>query len=78
MIYQRFGLNDLTEDEMNRIKAVDDALLYHEFVESMGEPPVQAEPPDVMVKHDFSQRDIASVKEEFLYTFRNLAEIEKG
>jgi hypothetical protein len=57
---------------------VDDALLYHEFVESMGEPPVQAEPPDVMVKHDFSQRDIASVKEEFLYTFRNLAEIEKG
>jgi hypothetical protein len=74
MIYQRFGLEDLTEEEMGYIKIIDDTLLYHEFVESMGEPPVAAEPPYVALKHDFSQRVISSVEREFLETFRKLTE----
>lgn len=78
MIYQRFGLSDLTEEEMGYIKDVDDTLLYHEFVESMGEPPVVTDPPHVMLKHDFSQREIASVEKEFLYTFRSLTKDKKG
>jgi len=76
MIYRRFGLSDLTEEELSKIKDVDDTLLYYEFVESMGEPPVQTEPPKIMMKHDFSQREITSVEKEFLYTFRNLTEGE--
>lgn len=78
MIYQRFGLSDLTEEEQKYIKDVDDALLYHEFMESMGEPPVQAAPPQIMMKHDFSQREISSVEKEFLYIFRNLTGEKKG
>lgn len=74
MIYRRFGLSDLSEEELKLIKDVDDTLLYHEFVESMGEPPIPAEPPHIMLKHDFSQREFASVEKEFLYTFRSLTE----
>lgn len=74
MIYRRFGLSDLSEEELKLIKDVDDTLLYHEFVESMGEPPIPAEPPHIMLKHHFSQRKFASVEKEFLYTFRSLTE----
>ena len=73
MIYQRFGLQNLTEEERELIKDVDDTLLYHEFVESMGEPPVKTDPPDVKLKHDFSQRDILSVEKEFLCFFKDLS-----
>ncbi|MBP7176272.1 MAG: hypothetical protein KBA53_08685 [Thermoclostridium sp.] len=72
MIFKRFGLSNLTEEELGYIKDVDDTLLYHEFMESMGEAPVQADPPHIMIKHDFSQREIASVEKEFLHTFGNL------
>lgn len=74
MIYRRFGLSDLSEEEQNLIRNVDDTLLYYEFVESMGEPPLPVKPPRIMLKHDFTQREITSVEREFLYTFRSLTE----
>ena len=31
MIYARFGLGDLSEDELQEMDEIDDVLLYYEF-----------------------------------------------
>lgn len=77
MIYERFGLGDITDEEQQFVKVIDDSLLYHEFVESMGEPPIEAPQPPIMMKHDFCQREMSSVENEFLVSFRKLMEINR-
>ncbi|NDL67243.1 phosphohydrolase [Anaerotalea alkaliphila] len=68
-VYRRFGIGDLTEEELGRIREIDDALLYHEFQELM-----EVAVMEVMPVHsrelDFSQRDFGSVEKEFLSAFR--------
>lgn len=77
LIYERFGLGDLSDEEMQSITDVDDTLLYYEFVASMGEPPAEVKLPPVTMKHDFSQRDMNSVESEFLYSFRKLTQLKQ-
>jgi hypothetical protein len=71
MIFEKFGLGDLTEDEKRKIKSIDDALLYYEFYELMGVA-VFDEPPVTNTKHDFAQREFGSVENEFLNAFEGL------
>lgn len=37
MIYEKFGILNLREEELNKIKDIDDSILYHEFIEIMDE-----------------------------------------
>lgn len=71
VIYDRFGLSDLSEDERKQIEDVDDTLLHYEFVELM-DFPIFDSPPDLVAKHDFNQRDFASVEKEFLAIFNGI------
>lgn len=71
VIYERFGLGDLTEAEKAQIFEVDDALLYCEFKELM-DVDISANVPQMAMKHDFSQRDFISVESEFISCFKKL------
>ncbi len=73
VIYDRFGLGDLTEAEKLQISEVDDALLYCEFKELM-DVKVTDSVPEMAMVHDFSQRDFISVEKEFLSCFESLAQ----
>jgi len=71
IIYDRFGLGDLSEEELKWIEDVDDTLLYYEF-EALMDFPMLDSPPDKATEHDFSERDFASVEQEFLAIFNSL------
>lgn len=71
VIYDRFGLGDLSVEELKQIENVDDTLLHYEFEELM-DFPIFETPPDVATKHDFTQRDFASVEKEFISVFNRL------
>ncbi|SHI14494.1 phosphohydrolase [Desulfosporosinus lacus] len=65
VIYDRFGLSDLSTEERQHIEAVDDTLLHYEF-ETLMKFQIFEIPPDKATEPDFSQRDFASVEQEFL------------
>ncbi len=77
LIYQKFGLGDLTEEERRQIKAIDDALLYFEFIELMDVPLFDI-PPEKHMDHDFSQREFTSVEGEFINIFDGLSHAWKN
>ena len=71
MIYARFGLGDLSEDELQEMDEIDDVLLYYEFEALMGYPIFDV-PPAKTADFDFFQRDYASVKQEFLAVYHKM------
>lgn len=73
LIFQKYGIADLTEEEKQIISDVDDALLYYEFIELMDFSVFDAAPEKYM-EHDFSQRDFTSVESEFIYIFNRLTQ----
>jgi len=75
IIYDRFGLGDLSDGERKQIEAVDDTMLHYEF-EALMDFPIFDVPPDKVTDPDFSQRDFDSVEEEFIMIFNRL--ISKG
>ncbi|WP_407312640.1 phosphohydrolase [Desulfosporosinus sp. SB140] len=78
VIYGRFGLNDLTEDELKQIENVDDTLLYYEFEAMMNYQIFETAPPKSLNHYDFFQRDFGSVEQEFLTTFNKLMAISSA
>jgi len=68
VIYDRFGLGDLSDEERRHIEDVDDTLLHYEFAELMNYPIFDV-PPIKATDHDFSQRDFTLVEQEFLSVF---------
>lgn len=73
IIYDRFGLGDLSEDDRRQIEDVDDTLLHYEFNALMSFPIFET-PPYKAMEHDFSQRDFMSVEKEFIRLFNGLYE----
>ncbi len=71
MIYDRFGLGDLSDDELEQMEEIDDVLLYYEFEALMGYPIFDVPPPKA-ADFDFSQRDYASVEQEFLAVYHKM------
>ncbi len=71
VIYERFGLGDLSDEERKQIEGVDDTLLHYEFEELM-DFPIFDVPPEKATEHDFSERDFASVEREFIEIFNRL------
>ena len=71
VIYDRFGLGDLSEDELKQIEDVDDTLLYYEF-EVLMDSPIYKTPPPKAMEHDFSPRDFAGVEREFIEIYKSI------
>lgn len=72
VIYDRFGLGNLSDEERKQIEDVDDILLHYEFEEFMHFS-IFDTPPELATQHDFTQRDFTSVEKEFLSLFNRLA-----
>ncbi|MBQ9914584.1 MAG: phosphohydrolase [Clostridia bacterium] len=64
LIYERYGIGDLTEAERTVLGGVDDAVLYYEF-EAL-HIPFDTEAPEKKADFDFSLREAKKVEEEFL------------
>lgn len=77
IIYERFGLGDLSEEETLQISDVDDTLLFFEFDTLMGIH-ISDTQPDKVMEHDFSQRDFTSVEKEFISIFNRLTQNKKN
>lgn len=77
MIYQKFGLGDLSKEEKERIKDIDDALLYYEFKSLMGER-IFDEKPYIARGHDFSLRGFKTVENEFISIYNLLTTDQRG
>ena len=73
VIYDRFGLGNLSNEELKQIEEVDDTLLHYEF-EALMDFPIFETPPDLAIQHDFSQKDFTSVEKEFIAIFNNVYE----
>lgn len=73
VIYDKFDIGDVTEEDLKMIKEVDDAMLFYEFRELMEIDLFQITP-FIAMNHDFSQRDIISVKKEFIELAEMLSE----
>ena len=71
IIYERFGLDDLSEEEQRLIKEVDDTLLHFEF-DALMDVDIFDTPPAKSMEHDFSQRDFMSVEKEFITIYKRL------
>jgi len=72
MIYEKYGLGNLTLDEANKIQIIDDAILYYELISLKGE--ANGVPPEICMQHDFSQKDHKTVKNDFMSLFNELTE----
>lgn len=77
LIYQKFGLRDLSNKEKERIKDINDALLYYEIKSLIGER-IFHEEPYIAREHDFSLRDFKTVENEFVYIYNLLTTDQRG
>ena len=71
-IWEKFGLS-LDEEDLKRVKAADDCMLYYEFVH-LADARLFDTAPEIYSVPDFSQRDFLDVKGEFLALYRSLSE----
>lgn len=65
VIYEKFGIACLTEEECNRIQDIDNALLHYEF-ECLHYRGIYECPPRLYMQHDLSEARMADVEEEFI------------
>ena len=70
VIHETFGVQ-MTKDEQSTVNKIDDAILYHEFVELMDERIYEQEP-KLHSKPDFSLRSFSDVEQNFLRLFSAL------
>ncbi len=70
-IFDKWITPTLTEDERRRIFQVDDALLYHEFMEIMGERVADTSPP-LHAALDFSCVEFSLMESQYAQLFKKL------
>ncbi len=70
-IYKKYGLGDLTDEERQLVKSVDDDVLYHEFL-NINEVRLSDEEPQLCGNPDFSQRSTTETEAEFKIMFERL------
>lgn len=71
MIFDKFGLGDLQEEEKYQIFGLDDTLLYYEFL-LLKDYRIFKEKPEILSAPDVSERKISEVKAEFITMFEEL------
>ncbi len=74
VIYDRFGLGDLSNEELKQIEEVDDTLLHYEF-EALMDYKIFDTPPDKVMEHDFLQKDFIGVEKEFMEIYYDVTNI---
>ena len=77
IIYERFGLGDLSLEERKQINDVDDTLLHYEFEDLMDFQIFNPKPFKAM-DHDFCLRDFGSTEKEFIHIFKRLTSVQKS
>lgn len=75
IIFDKWIIPTLTEDERRQIFEVDDALLYHEFMEIMGER-VADEVPPLHTELDFSCVEFSLMEKQYTDLFTKLTAAE--
>ncbi|MBQ8165936.1 MAG: phosphohydrolase [Lachnospiraceae bacterium] len=71
VIYERFLGSPLTEYEKKMVKIIDDAMLYHEFLEFSGEK-LEEEAPYVAATPDFYRGTMKQVEQEYIDVFNSI------
>jgi predicted RNase H-like nuclease len=77
IIYEKYALEDLSDEDLDRIKDVDDAMIYYEFIELMDEK-IFDEVPYIAMKHNFSQEDFLDVENQFIHAYEVLTKKTTG
>ncbi len=72
LIFQRYGVGDLTEDEKEKLAQVDDILLYHEFA-ALHQLSLAEKLPEKRAEFDFSLQDTQVVEEQFIKALKSLS-----
>ncbi|NLL53092.1 MAG: HD domain-containing protein [Peptococcaceae bacterium] len=71
MIFDRFGLGDLSEDELEQIEEIDDTLLYYEF-EALMDYRIFKQRPAKTATHAFDFENPFKVEKQFISAFQRL------
>lgn len=72
-IYQKYGLGDLTDEERQFVKNVDDDVLYHEFL-NINEVRLGNEEPRICGSPNFLQRPTTEVEAQFKKIYEELSQ----
>lgn len=72
MIYEKYRIGDLSSEDREKIKDIDDAILHYEFLDLMGVGIFEDEP-YIAMEHDFGQTDFVKVEKQYLNCFRMLS-----
>ena len=72
LIFQKYGVGDLTEEEKAQLALVDDILLYHEFGE-LHLLNLSDKLPEKMAEFDFSLKETQAVEEAFMEALKSLS-----
>lgn len=71
VVFGKFGIGDLTADEIGAMEEIDDAMLYHEFI-ALKDTKIRKTEPYIAVEHDFTLRDMKDVEQDFIKLFEAL------
>ncbi len=71
-VYRKFLGSALTPEEQKELKAIDDAMLWYDLTELLGERPA-GPAPVTAVRPDYAPRPFAGAEEEYLCLFRELS-----
>ena len=78
VIYAKFGIDDLTDEEKRNVDDIDDALLYYEF-ENLHQQGIHEQPPQIYSCPDIVVKSMISVEAKFIrMTRRYMDNIEPG
>lgn len=73
VIFDKFRIGELTEEEKNCVKSVDDCMLYHEFITLNGAA-LFDEAPLIVAPLDTKEYPFAEIEEKFMKFFGELYE----
>ena len=73
LIYTKYLGSPLSREEQRELKAIDDALLWYDLKNLLGEAP-QGEPPAIHIDIDYTARPFADVEKEYLKLFESYSE----
>ncbi len=68
LIFEKFGIGDLTDGETELVKSVDDCMLYHEFKKLNGAALFEA-PPRIVMDLDTAEYPFSHFENEFMRLF---------
>ncbi|WP_233429160.1 phosphohydrolase [Clostridium cadaveris] len=70
-VFEKIGLNELTDEEKVKVKSIDDSMLYYEFVDLMGTK-LFSEEPFISMDHNFEFEGFDKVEDEFKFIYNEL------